>query len=130
MSHVCETNYFMGIDTVVFLDPYPKSLVNEMHSDAVCIEGADRGDYTKFPAVKFEHFYRITPRRYREFFERGSRKNDSGDFKEYIDSRKVPFVDIKHPYYGALESEIEELAVAAGIDAGIFENMPDDPLHS
>ena len=116
-----------GISKVIFLDPYPKSLIDELHLDAAQIEHADRGNYSTFPAVSFEHFYGITPRRYREFFERGGRKNDLGDFEEYAGGKKIPFIDVKRPYYSALESEIEALGLKAGIKAGIFDEDGQTP---
>jgi hypothetical protein len=96
-----------GISTVVFLEPYPKSLAGHLHSDSIVIEGADRGKYSKFPGVSFEHFDGVSPRRYRELFERFSRKNrDTGDFVEWINGKKQPIIDLKFPFYMTLEAAI------------------------
>jgi tRNA(Arg) A34 adenosine deaminase TadA len=70
-----------GIDKVYFLEPYPKSLVADLHSNSISVEGNDRGHYSGHPAVVFEHFFGVAPRRYRELFERGSRK-ERGKFKQ------------------------------------------------
>jgi hypothetical protein len=87
--------------------PYPKSLTAHLHSDSVVIEGADRGKYSKYPGVSFEHFDGISPRRYRELFERSSRKDkDSGVFLDWIGGVKRPIVDLKFPFYMALETAI------------------------
>src|SRR5260370_41619317 len=81
-GHMCANHIVAaGIKTVIFLEPYPKSLTGYLHSDSVVIEGADRGKYSHYPSVDFEHFYGISPRRYRELFERSSRKA-SGAFVE------------------------------------------------
>ncbi len=48
-----------GIRRVVYVEPYPKSLASEFHSDAISIEDAD----TK-SKLKFEPFVGIAPRRY------------------------------------------------------------------
>jgi hypothetical protein len=85
------------------------------------IEGSDRGNYQHFPAVEFEHFYGVTPRRYREMFERSRRKGDSGEFLPYLDSPPRPNIDIKTPFYAELEAHLtndllEELAAA--VEAG------------
>ena len=78
--HMCAKHIVAaGISKVVFLEPYPKSLAADLHSDSILIEGGDRGRYQKFPAVEFEHFFGVSPRRYREIFERGQRK-DEDDF--------------------------------------------------
>lgn len=105
--HMCAKHIVAsGIDRVIFLEPYPKSLATELHSDSIEIAGADRGQYSSFPSVKFEHFFGITPRRYREFFERTRRKDDGGNFQNYKNGRKRPFVDIKSPFYMKFEEDI------------------------
>ena len=82
--HVCAKHIVAaGIDRVVFLEPYPKSLVAALHLDSIQIEGGDRGNYQAFNAVKFEHFFGVTPRRYREVFERTKRKDQDGNFLPY-----------------------------------------------
>ena len=105
--HLCAKHIVAaGISHVWFLEPYPKSLAADLHPDSVNIENSDRGQYADFPAVEFEHFYGITPRRYRELFERGSRKDKGGNFVPYIGGKKIPFMDIKAPFYHELEREI------------------------
>ena len=105
--HMCAKHIVAaGITKVVFLEPYPKSLTGHLHSDSVVIEGADRGKYSHYPSVEFEHFYGVSPRRYRELFERNSRKEASGAFVEWKDGIKQPIVDLKFPFYLSLEAAI------------------------
>lgn len=106
--HMCAKHIVAaGIERVVFLEPYPKSLAGHLHSDSIIIEGADRGKYAKYPGVSFEHFNGISPRRYRELFERSARKNkDAGDFVDWIDGKKRPIIDLKFPFYLMLEAAI------------------------
>jgi hypothetical protein len=94
-----------------FLEPYPKSLTAHLHSDSVVIEGGDRGKYSKYPGVNFEHFDGVSPRRYRERFERNSRKA-SGAFLEWIEGIKQPIVDLKFPFYMTLEAAILQSTTA------------------
>jgi deoxycytidylate deaminase len=102
--HMCAKHIIAsGVGRVVFLEPYPKSLASELHADALEIEGADRGQYKKFPAVQFVHFFGITPRRYREMFERGRRKDAEGQLLQYRYDPKRPLVDIKFPAYAQPE---------------------------
>jgi deoxycytidylate deaminase len=114
--HMCAKHIVAaGISNVVFLEPYPKSLASDLHSDSIEIEGSDRGQYSKFPAVRFEHFYGVTPRRYRDLFEKTKRKDSVGGFQQYRDGIKRPFIDIKAPFYFELERFVvqaiyEELA--------------------
>ncbi|WP_157624491.1 anti-phage dCTP deaminase [Martelella mediterranea] len=82
--HMCSKHIVAsGISKVVFLEPYPKSLTADLHSDSVHIEGMSRGSFEKFPSVNFVPFSGITPRRYREFFARTKRKSEG----RYIDYR-------------------------------------------
>jgi deoxycytidylate deaminase len=102
--HMCAKHIVAsGITKVVFLEPYPKSLAHDLHSDSIEIENSDRGQYAGFPSVHFEHFFGVTPRRYRELYERGKRKSTQGVFQDYRDGVKRPFIDIKFPFYFELE---------------------------
>lgn len=105
--HMCAKHIIAaGVLNVIFLEPYPKSLAFDLHADALEIEGGDRGEFSEYKSVKFDHFYGITPRRYRELFERGERKNDKGEFSGYINENAMPIVDIKFPYYQVLEDDV------------------------
>jgi deoxycytidylate deaminase len=107
--HLCAKHLIAsGLKEVVFLEPYPKSLAADLHSDALEIEHADRGIYSSYPAVVFEHFYGITPRRYRELFERTRRKNKRGSFVPYatISGSPAPYLNIQAPFYTQLEEVI------------------------
>jgi deoxycytidylate deaminase len=112
--HMCAKHIIaVGIRRVVFLEPYPKSLAGDLHGDSICIEGADRGKYEGFPAVDFTHFAGISPRRYREIFDRTKRKNEIGVFQNWADNVKRPIIDIKFPFYSRLEQSIVEGTVQA-----------------
>jgi deoxycytidylate deaminase len=106
--HMCAKHIIAaGIGRVIFLEPYPKSLTSDLHADAVVIEGADRGKYPNYPAVKFDHFCGVSPRRYREMFERHKRKDDHGNFIEWNDDNIArPTIDLKFPFYLTLEEEV------------------------
>ncbi len=106
--HMCAKHIVAsGIGRVVFLEPYPKSLASDLHSDSIEVEGGDRGRYQRFPATVFEHFHGVSPRRYRELFERSKRKNEAdGAFMEYCDGLAKPIIDIKYPFYNKLEEFI------------------------
>ncbi len=55
-----------GIRTVYFVEPYPKSLVNELYPDSIRIEGEEAGDF-----VNFVPFVGVAPRRYQDLFKLG-----------------------------------------------------------
>jgi Cytidine and deoxycytidylate deaminase zinc-binding region len=115
--HMCAKHIVSaGIKRVIFLEPYPKSLAADLHSDSISIEGSDRGKYDKFPKVEFAHFYGVSPRRYREMFERASRKNDNGDFEPWNGGKEQPYIDIKFPFYVELEKVLVEKYVKKYMD--------------
>ena len=105
--HMCAKHVVAsGLDHVVFLEPYPKSLASELHNDSILIEGADRGKYQDFPSVQFQHFFGITPLRYRELFERDNRKDSCNQFIKFGMGEAVPIIDIKVPFYTQLEAMV------------------------
>ena len=104
--HMCAKHIVAaGIKSVIFLEPYPKSLASDLHSDAIQVEGAPRGRFESYPHVDFEHFHGVTPRRYRELFERETRKK-SGKFQKYIQGKKRPNINLIAPFYTELEREV------------------------
>jgi hypothetical protein len=89
-----------GIDTVVFLEPYPKSYARELHSDSIEIEGG-----AEVAKVKFIPFLGISPLRYRDFFEKGRRKDrETGKIVRWAMGIGVPIIEIYHPVYINLET--------------------------
>lgn len=124
--HMCAKHIVAaGISKVVYLEPYPKSLVPDLHPDSISVDGSDRGKYSRYRGVTFEHFYGVTPRRYREFFERGKRKAEDGAFRPYRHDPPQPIVDTFRPAYAKLEgmviekglAELDNLTEQAGEDA-------------
>ncbi len=104
--HLCAKHIVScGITDVIFLEPYPKSLAPTLHNDSIEVERQNRGPYYDYPFVRFSHFFGVTPRRYRELFERVDRKQD-GDFLPYIDGVRQPLIDIKSPFYAQLEDTV------------------------
>lgn len=72
-----------GIKRVVFVEPYPKSLVPELYLDSIKVDqpsprvfqgGADMIGY-----VSFESFVGVAPRQYMELFVMGERKTKTGE---------------------------------------------------
>jgi hypothetical protein len=55
----------------------------------------------------------ISPRRYREIFERFKRKSDDdGKFQKYKDNEPRPIIDIKYPFYANLEAYLVDTAMS------------------
>ncbi|MHA6268378.1 anti-phage dCTP deaminase [Aliiroseovarius sp. CAU 1755] len=66
-----------GIDRVVFVEPYPKSRAPSSHTDSISV-----GNPTD-QKVSFEHFQGISPKRYRDIFQKGKRRKGSSILKWY-----------------------------------------------
>lgn len=74
--HECTRHVIAaGVDRVVYIEPYPKSLGPELHGDAVNVDGAapalevwERTDAMDAPKVDFEPFVGVGPRIYDRVF--------------------------------------------------------------
>lgn len=122
--HMCSKHIVAaGISRVVFLEPYPKSLTSDLHSDSVKIEGMPRGAYENHPRVDYTPFYGITPRRYRELFSRKKRKDKEGHFLEFSPPGPRPILEIYAPSYGNSETLVISALTAA---LEIFKPPADD----
>lgn len=110
--HMCAKHIVSsGIKRVVFLEPYPKSLVSRLHKDSIDVENDNRGKYKDFEAVKFEHFHGVTPRMFDSLFQRTKRKNKKGEFLRYKDDIEKPIIIIRDKNYLQLENAIVENAL-------------------
>lgn len=66
-----------GIKRVVFVEPYSKSRAERLHSDSIVVGNDSQGK------VQFSHFKGISPRRYRDIFEKGKRRDSAGTIFEW-----------------------------------------------
>lgn len=129
--HMCAKHIVAaGVSKVLFLEPYPKSLVLDLHSDSIMIEQGDRGRFQSYPSVEFEHFSGVSPRRYRELFERTKRKGKSGLFEDYIDGLKQPIMRVGFPFYERFEQVIFNNYLAAYFDKKHIDLAILNPLSS
>lgn len=109
--HMCAKHIVAaGLSRVVFLEPYPKSLASDLHSDSIKIEGVSRGEYSDYDSVAFIPFYGVTPRRYRDLFFRKKRK-DGGKFLPFGSGKPSPIISTIVPGYLNREGSIFEYAV-------------------
>jgi cytidine deaminase len=59
----------------VYIEPYPKSVAEEMYRDAIVVDGSCRGDPE---ALHFDSFVGLAPRRFIDCFEALQRKDPDG----------------------------------------------------
>lgn len=81
-----------GLKRVVFIEPYPKSKALNLHEDSAVLD--EKSD----SRVVFEHFVGISPRRYRDIFEKASRRI-SGKISEWYKGDPMPMMEDKGPSY-------------------------------
>lgn len=92
--HLCAKHIVAaGIDRVVFLEPYPKSYAQKLHGDSITFG-------TKVSEkVIFEPFIGISPRRYRDIFEKRKRKDAKGRANEWYEKKPAPLVEDRSAAY-------------------------------
>lgn len=106
-----------GIDRVVFIEPYPKSKALELHYDAISMNSRQDGKVT------FEHFYGISPRRYRDIFEKVKRRAKNGTLNHWYENDKpAPRIEDRGPHYvfnepSAIAASLEKVLVELGLAA-------------
>lgn len=123
--HMCSKHIVSsGIDSVVFLEPYPKSLTSDLHSDSVAIVGASRAQYDSFPSVDFIPFYGVTPTRYKDLFQRTKRKDKKG-FMEYKSGRPLAIFAPVMRVYADVEVELAKAALMKYAPKLIKELVPE-----
>ncbi|MGQ7793063.1 anti-phage dCTP deaminase [Faunimonas sp. B44] len=92
--HLCAKHIVAsGVDRVVFLEPYPKSWAMKLHEDAITFAPSE----TK--KVLFQPFIGISPRRYRDIFEKQKRKDGSGKIKEWYEGAPAPRIEDRSSAY-------------------------------
>lgn len=105
--HICAKHIVAsGIRKVVFLEPYPKSHAFDLHYDSIKVEGDSAVEHEHFPKSDFVHFSGVSPRRYRDFFERGRRKGLDEKFLEWGPNGPLPIFNLKLPIWCLLESSV------------------------
>lgn len=75
-----------GIRRIVYIEPYPKSRAINLHDDALS------HDSTKSEMVVLTHFYGISPRRYRDIFEKTKRKDKNNVARAWYEDIPKPLV--------------------------------------
>lgn len=93
-----------GIARVVYLQPYPKSLVEELYADSVSLESN-----SKEKRVHFETLKGVTPNGFRMAFRKTSRrKNPDGSVISWDPLSATPVFLSHFAYYQQLETKASE----------------------
>lgn len=108
--HLCAKHIVAaGLSKVVFLEPYPKSYAQKLHSDSITFDKEELGK------VLFQPFVGISPRRYRDLFEKKKRKDSKGRAQKWNFGHAAPMIEDR----GAAYIEYEEEALYSGMKEAI-----------
>ncbi|MFV1620452.1 anti-phage dCTP deaminase [Phaeobacter sp. JH20_26] len=86
-----------GIMRIVYIEPYPKSRALTLHGDSLS------HDATNGQKVCLEHFHGISPRRFRDVFEKGKRKSKGGGANIWYEETPKPRVGERFSTHVLLE---------------------------
>ncbi len=65
-----------GIASVVFIEPYEKSLAADLHDDAILQELEPKPEYQSYSLVHFRHFEGASPIKFARLFQMGAARKD------------------------------------------------------
>ncbi|WP_046861602.1 anti-phage dCTP deaminase [Microvirga massiliensis] len=100
--HLCAKHIVAsGIKRVVYLEPYPKSYAEKLHSDSIQID-----DPSETNKVSFQPFMGISPFRYRDLFEKGKRKGSDGAAMKWKSDPRRPMIDVVVPPHYEAEAVV------------------------
>lgn len=103
--HMCAKHIVSsGVRRVVFLEPYPKSYAEHLHADSISFN-----DNEKETHVVFEPFIGISPRRYRDIFEKKKRKSADGKPQRWYYGKQVPQIEDRSAAYIEYEASSPEM---------------------
>lgn len=94
-----------GIQDVVYIEPYPKSLASEFHLDSIAVDSSGPAP----TQVRFEPFVGVAPRLYMKLFEMVERKGGDGSVRRWNPATASPRFALSHNIY--LESEVDEIGL-------------------
>ena len=90
-----------GISRLVFIEPYPKSKTRQLYSYAIS------NNNEKGYGMIVEHFSGISPRRYRDIFEKKKRRRSDGTIDEWYQGKCLPRIG-QQPIEGT-ENEVHAM---------------------
>ncbi len=106
--HMCARHIIaVGLNRVVYVEPYPKSKVKQLYGDAVSVDG----EHGRKGAVKFEPYVGMAPRQYLEFFtmpDEPEREDSEGYVKPWNKETRSPRVKRYVASYLLIELRVEK----------------------
>lgn len=118
--HMCARHIIAaGVRRVVFIEPYPKSLAQELYPKSIVVDGNSKDREGK---VSFETFVGIAPRRFIELFEmHDDRKSRNGHVIKWEEKNAKPSISSFSSYTYIERAHLRFLA-SNGSDADIIDS--------
>ena len=99
--HLCARHIISsGLKRVVYIEPYPKSLAQDLYDDMIDVDP----DVRRSDKVSFEPFVGVAPSIYVEAFRAPERKKGDGTVVDWIDSKAEPKLKRYVPSYLLIEN--------------------------
>lgn len=109
-----------GIEKVVYIEPYEKSLAIELHGDSIELE-PDEAKMDGIKKVVFIHFEGIAPNRYHQFFKAPTKRKDKFGKLVTVSVREAPKIAPQYlDKYFDLESKVAQHINSVGINCDEF----------
>lgn len=78
-----------GVEKVVYIEPYPKSLMEELHSDAISLNPQQHDSSNG--KISFLPYHGIAPRRYHDIFDMAQKRKDNDGKICYTSKHNLSF---------------------------------------
>jgi deoxycytidylate deaminase len=113
--HLCARHIISaGIKRVIYIEPYPKSLAQDLYSDLIDVDPTT----PSAEKVSFEPFVGVAPSVYVELFRAVQRKSEDGNAIEWIDNRAQPRLKRFVPSYLLIEDIVLGRELPRRLSAG------------
>lgn len=116
--HLCARHVVSsGISRVVYIEPYEKSVANELFNDSIVVDDP----HSPSGFVNFEHFVGVSPNKYVELFQMKERKRRDGSALKWPKTSAVPRLSEHEVLYmhkeNLLLKEFESELLSAGLSS-------------
>lgn len=117
--HMCARHIISsGIEKVIYIEPYPKSMTKELYPEDVCID-EDFSSEEKSKSVIFSPFEGISPRFFRNVFTATKRKTTEGYIVDWNKEQALPkFISLSTAHLS-----IEAVVAAQMESLGTIDNI-------
>ncbi|MCK4738786.1 MAG: deoxycytidylate deaminase [Deltaproteobacteria bacterium] len=105
--HICARHIVVaGIEKVFYIEPYEKSLAEELHNDSICLDSSEPNLSSN--KVDFLHYEGVAPRQYLNLFKAREKMKHNGKLIEVTRQEAIPVVPKNMDTYFEYEKKVVE----------------------